>query len=157
MEQQEKPMPLSLNDVPPKSEFLHRFNGRLVGIRRWRDLDHLVARLHGSPNGWFVYLVGEAPPEQPRDASDFLRFVDQTRSMLRRDHDHDFCGIVYVDDPENPGLVKIYDPNSLGSACSSSSQPVLPGWVLSRWPPVSVGQGSPIAANRRRWWRRLFP
>ncbi len=33
-------------------------------------------------------------------------------------------GIVYVDDPVAPSLIKIYDPNNLGSTCGSSADPL---------------------------------
>jgi len=39
---------------------------------------------------------------------------------LRADHHESYCGIVYADDLDKPRLIKIYDPNNLGSSCGSS-------------------------------------
>jgi hypothetical protein len=79
--------------------------------------------------------------------------VDQ---LLRSEHDEDYCGIVYVDAPEDPRLVKIFDPNHLGASCGSSGLRVLPGWVLSRDPPLDLQAAVPPTRSRRRWWQALF-
>jgi hypothetical protein len=59
--------------------------------------------------------------------------------LLREEHREAYCGIVYADDLENPRLIKIYDPNKLGSSCGSSKNPPGPGWIMSRLPPDGPG------------------
>ena len=76
--------------------------------------------------------------------------------LLRDEHRESFCGIVYADDLQNPRLIKIYDPNNLGSSCGSSKNPPGPGWIMSRLPPEGLGVDKPPPAGRRRWWRALF-
>ena len=85
-----------------------------------------------------------------------VRFIDEIDALLRREHEHDYCGIVYADDLETPRLIKIFDPNHLGSSCGSSGQPTPPGWVVSLLPPEDVSDAMPLANNRRRWWQRLL-
>ena len=81
---------------------------------------------------------------------------EQIDELLRREHDEQYCGIVYVDDVNAPSFVKIFDPNNLGVSCGYSDSPPLPGWILSKLPPVDLQAPVPQPGNRRRWWRRLF-
>jgi hypothetical protein len=55
--------------------------------------------------------------------------------LLRDEHRESYCGIVYADDLDKPRLIKIYDPNNLGSSCGSSKNPPGPGWIMSRCAP----------------------
>jgi hypothetical protein len=75
---------------------------------------------------------------------------------LRAEHHESYCGIVYADDLENPSLIKIYDPNNLGSSCGSSKTPHPPGWVMSRLPPDEIIAPRAAPENRKRWWQGLL-
>jgi len=141
----------------PELDFLQRFEAGSTGILYWEQLDQLWERLRERADaGWYVYAVGDDVPDQPVPEETFRRFVDEIDALLRRDHDEDYCGIVYVDDREHPEFVKIFDPNNLGSSCGSSGLRVLPGWVVSRVPPVDLEVAVPPTGSRRRWWQRLF-
>jgi len=73
------------------------------------------------------------------------------------DHGEDYCGIVYVDNKQQPSLIKIYDPNHLGSSCGSSgAPPPLPGWTISLEQPCDLQLAFAPPANRRRWWQNIF-
>ncbi len=138
------------------AEFLSRFRGSFSGVLRWDQLDRFWERLRaGVDDGWYVYAVGEAPPTAPVAAARLLAFIDELDPLLRREHDEDYCGIVYADDLDAPTFVKIFDPNNLGVSCGYSDNPPLPGWILSRIPPADLG-ALPPPGGRRRWWRRLF-
>ena len=105
----------------------------------------------------YIYAVGEAPPSEPVSTSDFNRFIDEIDGLLRKEHTEDYCGIVYVDDPNDPSFIKIYDPNNLGMVCGSSgAPPPYPGWILTLIPPENLDEALTPAGNRRRWWQRLF-
>lgn len=146
----------------PASPFLNAFRGGFINILRWEQLDALWATLRNGPgnqpgNGWYLYAVGETPPDMPVSPAALDTFLIEIDLLLRQEHDEDYCGIVYVDDRDDPAFVKIYDPNNLGSVCGSSgAPPPLPGWILSRLPPEDLPAAFPPPGNRRRWWRRLF-
>ncbi len=141
-----------------RSAFLRAFRGGFTGILRWPQLDALWARLRDRADaGWYVYSVGDPPPTEPASAEALERFLTEVDALLRREHEEDYCGIVYVDDPREPTFVKIFDPHNLGVSCGYSDSPPLPGWILSRIPPVDLPEALPKPAGRRRWWRRLFP
>lgn len=138
--------------------FLQAFKGRFTNMLRWEQLDAFWDTLRGrADRGWYIYAVGERPPEAPVDATDLGRFIDEIDVLLRREHQERYCGIVYVDEPAEPRFIKIYDPNNLGSVCGSSgAPPPLPGWILSRLRPVDLEVALPPPNNRRRWWRSVF-
>ncbi len=135
--------------------FLEAFKGSFSSALRWPQLDALWDRIRTVPDGWYVYAIGEPPPEQPMTAEDLARFIGEIDGLLRREHDEAYCGIVYSDSPESPTMIKIYDPNNLGVSCGYSDNPPLPGWVMSRERPVDL-EAARQPAGRRRWWQRLF-
>ncbi|WP_018862733.1 MULTISPECIES: hypothetical protein [unclassified Thioalkalivibrio] len=138
-------------------DFLQRFQAGSTGVLHWSDLDAVWARLREQADDhWYIYAVGESVPPEPAARADFLHFIEEVDRLLRRDHDEDYCGIVYVDDRDAPTFVKIFDPNHLGASCGSSGLRILPGWVLSRVPPVDLQAVMPPTGSRRRWWQRLF-
>ncbi len=132
------------------------FRGSFTGMLRWEDLDALWQTVHGNAAGWYVYAIGEAPPAAPAGAEEVRRFIAEVDALLRKEHEEDYCGIVYADSRTEPTMIKIFDPNNLGVSCGFSDNPPLPGWVLSRLPPVTLYDKSHRPENRRRWWRRLW-
>jgi hypothetical protein len=145
------------NVADPDQAYLRAFKGSFTSALRWHQLDALWDRVRErSADDWYIYAVGEAPPTEPSDAAHVERFLTEVDKLLRDEHREDYCGIVYADDLEAPSFVKIYDPNNLGVACGCSDNPPLPGWLMSRIPPVDIPAAQEVAKNRRRWWHRLF-
>ncbi len=140
-----------------ETSFLEQFNGGFAGILHWHQLDALWALLRRDGDGsWYLYAVGEEPPVSAATAEQLDRFVGEVDELLRREHHHDYCGVVYVDSRDAPRLVKIFDPNHLGSSCGSSGVRVLPGWVVSRTAPVDLQAAMPPTRSRQRWWRQIL-
>lgn len=136
--------------------FEKKLNGTLYGLMRWTDWDALQTRLLAEAgNRWFAYAVGTDMPAVPVPPAALQVLLEEIDGLLRRDHDEDYLGIVYVDDLDTPSLIKIYDPNNLGSACGSIGYKVPPGWVLSLDPPSDISAFTPLPGNRRRWWAGL--
>lgn len=144
-----------MTDVPSPSEFERLYGGRLYGVMSWNDLSNFWQRLDTAA-GWYLYAVGEPAPAEPATAAEVQHFVHHVDALLRKEHHEDYCGIVYADDLASPRLVKIYDPNHLGSSCGSSKHPPLPGWVMSRDLPCDLMPHGPVPSGRRRWWQSLF-
>lgn len=138
--------------------FLQSYRGYFRNLLKWHELDALWERLRSdSEKAWYIYAVGEFPPETKATPSQLQRFIDEVDQLLHKEHDEDYCGIVYVDNSESPSLIKIYDPNNLGSVCGPGiGPPPLPGWVLSLQLPCDLNAAFPPPANRRRWWQRLI-
>ncbi len=140
-----------------QTDFRSVFKGTFAGIMRWEQLDQLWQRVRDDAAGaWYLYAVGEEPPSEIMSESEVVHFIEQVDELLRKEHEEDYCGIVYVDDASAPGFVKIFDPNNLGVSCGYSDNPPLPGWILSKLPPVDLQAPVPQPGNRRRWWQRLF-
>lgn len=137
--------------------FLRAFRGSFTSALRWHQLDALWERVRERADaGWYLYAVGEAPPCEPAGKTRVLTFVSEIDKLLREEHDEDYCGIVYADDLSEPGFLKIYDPHNLGVSCGYSDNPPLPGWVMSRIPPVDLSAERAGPKSRKRWWERLF-
>ncbi len=137
------------------SEFDALFDGTLHSLLSWEQLAAFWERLDPA-GGWYLYAVGEALPEAPADADHVLAFVHEIDDLLRKEHREDYCGIVYANDLDNPSLIKIYDPNNLGTSCGSGKHRILPGWIMSRVPPSDLSPSHLVPQNRRRWWRAFL-
>jgi len=139
------------------SSYVQNFRGGFYGVLRWPQLDLLWSQLRSQDNPqWYIYAVGESPPEQISTTSEMNQFIDEIDALLRKEHKEDYCGIVYVDNKENPQFIKIYDPNNLGVVCGFSDNPPLPGWTISIDKPVDLNVAIPPPNNRRRWWQKLM-
>jgi hypothetical protein len=136
--------------------FQQHYTGRFVNMLRWHQLDELWDRVKTQSSGWYIYFVGETVPTTPVDTAALKQFIQEIDKLLRKEHDYDYCGIVYADDKETPSMIKIFDPNNLGAVCGSSGSKVHPRWLLTRIPPEAIVDDAPTPANRKRWWQRLF-
>ena len=133
------------------------YRGRLVAINQWEDLDEFWNVMHSiADESWYIYAIGERPPKDPAPTEKVHEFILEIDTLLRKDHDEEYCKIVYADDHKHPSFVKIYDPNNLGVVCGSSDNPPLPGWTLSKQQPINLEAAFPPPGNRRRWWQKMF-
>ena len=140
-----------------QQNYLDAFRGRFTSLMRWHHLDDFWENFKQQvDDGWYIYHVGDVPPESPVDRNKLLEFIREIDTLLHQEHEEDYCGIVYTDDKESPSYIKIFDPNNLGVSCGYSEKPPLPGWILSRIPPIELEEALYPAANRRRWWKRVF-
>ena len=150
------------------TEFQSLYTGRLWSVMGWDQLTTLWQRVDPAA-GWYLQAVGVAGPRSSipgtqsaptianaADAATVSAFITRIDTLLRTEHHESYCGIVYADDLDNPRLIKIYDPNNLGSSCGSSKNPPLPGWIMSRVPPDEIASARPAPENRRRWWQGLL-
>jgi hypothetical protein len=137
--------------------FLLGYKGYLSNLLKWEDLDAFWQTLRNHADcGWYIYAVGEEPPQHTSTAEQLTAFIEEIDKLLHREHQEDYCGIVYVNDRESPSLIKIFDPNHLGSSCGPGFGEVLPGWVLSTMPPVDLQASVAPPNSRRRWWQKLI-
>ena len=136
------------------SEFDRIFNGMLFSLMSWEQLAEFWPRINRDA-GWYLYAIGEDLPATPSSALQVETFIREVDALLRRDHEENYCGIVYADNLEQPSLIKIYDPHNLGVSCGSSTNPPLPGWIMSTLQPTEMAARGIIPANRKRWWQSL--
>lgn len=136
------------------NEFMKHYRGKFIGLLSWNDFDGFMSMLgKETPSDWYIYHLDETPPENVTTTEDWQPFLSRTAAYIRDKHKEDYCGVVYVDDKQNPSMVKIFDPGNLGVSCGFSDQPPLPAWVLSRLPPVDL-----VEATRSEvtpWWQRF--
>lgn len=137
------------------SQFERAFRGLFFGVMKWEDLARFWERIDPA-DGWYLYAVGEPPPAAPSSPGEVREFVTRVDELLRREHRESYCGIVYADNLDRPGFVKIFDPAYLGASCGSSRNPPLPGWTMSLIPPTELQRKGPLPESRRRWWRGIF-
>jgi hypothetical protein len=139
-----------------ETDFLKKYRGFLSGVLKWDELSRLWETISEQQQSWFIYAVGETPPDMPATPEQLDKFIHSIDELLRKEHEEDYCGIVYVDDVKAPSLVKIYDPNNLGVVCGYSENPPLPGWVMSQIAPLDLQQAFPPSGSRKRWWQKIF-
>lgn len=139
------------------SQFRQAFRGRFDNVLRWEQLENLLTVLNADAGaGWYIYAIGEQPPAEQAGADQVRHFLTEITALLRKEHDEDYCGIVFTDSMQEPSFVKFFDPNNLGVSCGFSDNPPLPGWILSKIEPADLQSTAPLPGNRRRWWQRLF-
>lgn len=144
-------------DMSIKEAYISTFRGSFTSTMRWHDLDAFWQVLKAqADDGWYIYAVGETAPERTSEKAQLLSFIDNIDELLHKEHEEDYCGIVYVDNKEAPEFIKIFDPNNLGVSCGFSDNPPLPGWILSRLQPVELETALNPPKNRQRWWQQLF-
>ena len=137
--------------------FAKTFTGLFYGMTKWPDLDALWLKVKSQINDdWYIYAVGDEVPNSTTEASLVVKFVDEIDVLLRKEHDEEYCGIVYVDNVEEPSFIKIFDPNNLGVSCGFSDHPPLPGWVMSKMKPSDLEVAFPPPKSRQRWWKKIF-
>ncbi len=136
--------------------FEQRVWGRFVGVLRWPQLEALWGRVGATSSGWYIYDVEVPPPVRPAATEELIGFLKRVDKHLRQEHEHEYCGIVYVDDLRQPSLIKIYDPSNLGAVCGPSGHRVLPRWVISRVQPCALREYGSSDLPPMRWWRRIF-
>ncbi len=135
----------------------HFKTGRFESLMRWEQLDEFWQTLRSQvDDSWYVYAVGEQAPEEPQDKESTLQFIEKINTLLRKEHEESYCGIVYADSHQTPEFIKIFDPNNLGVSCGFSENPPLPGWIMSKMKPVDLQDALQPANNRRRWWQKIF-
>lgn len=139
-----------------ENNFKERMNGRFYGMLQWADLDALWLRVRAEPEGWYAALTGHEPPSAPLTAAELDKFITEIDALLHKEHHYDYCGVVYVDEPGKPTLLKIFDPFNMGSGCRVGGDPIPPLWVLSRIQPTALAGNMPLTNSRRRWWQELF-
>ena len=141
---------------PTSEPFIAAYQGKFSSMLRWPQLDELWQHVRQSNQSWHIYAVGELPPSQPVSQQQLDTFLTEITILLTKEHQEDYCGIVYADDKTTPSFIKIYDPNNLGVVCGFSSNPPLPGWILSVLAPVDLNAALPQTGSRQRWWQRIF-
>lgn len=151
------PTTQTAQNINVQNEYLGAFRGRFVSLMRWPQLDEFWDILRGfADDGWYIYHVGHEVPTAPVEKDKLLRFIDEIDVLLRKEHEEDYCGIVYTDSNTEPSYIKIFDPHNLGVTCGFSEKPPLPGWILSRIPPIELEEALYPPGNRRKWWQRIF-
>ena len=137
--------------------FYEAFKGSFTSYMRWPELDELWMQLkQNQSRQWYIYAIGEDVPESTISHIEFCKFINEINALLIKDHQEEYCGIVYADSKENPSFIKIFDPNNLGVSCGFSNNPPLPGWILSTLPPKPLEDKNVLTQQRKRWWQTLW-
>ncbi len=136
----------SKNDIDDKNnsetdtaDFLTRYKGCFTNMLRWPQVDALWQTLITQHDkSWFLYSTNKPAPANPSSHETLIAYIKDIDTQIREQHKYDYCGIVYVDEPASPNLIKIYHPKNLGASCGSSGSRPIPGWILSTIAPVDL-------------------
>lgn len=122
---------------PTSPDFQTLYSGYTKGVLRWPRYDQLIAWLREHNNGWYIYQTDTSPPETPATAEELIDFLDTIGEHFRALHGQPYCGYVYVDDFDQPNIIKIYHPKNMGSSCSAGGK-FIPAIILTQVPPDNV-------------------
>lgn len=125
------------------NSFSEKYTGSFKSLLQWSDFDDYWESLKEiEKNGWYVSVPSLTPDLTPKSDEDINRFLDEIAVLIHKYHQERVCGIVYVDDLDNPNMIKIYDPNNLGYSCGSSPIKPFAGWVISTMLPEAMENAS---------------
>ena len=139
--------------------YLEKYKSKFYGMLHWSDLDALWRNLENramsqTNTQWYIYDLNAQPPVTSTSNSELLSFVRNIDQWLRDTHQEKYCGVVYADDKENPGFIKIFHPKRMGhGVCSIAKDAPFPGWVISTLKPTDLNQPQAASAS---WWKK-FP
>ncbi|HHN66567.1 MAG TPA: hypothetical protein ENK15_00830 [Thermopetrobacter sp.] len=106
--------------------------------------------MRAAPAGWYVRdFTTRGIPDAPLNERDFLTFLDEAETFLRKRQRAEYCGFVYLDDMQNPVFIKVFDPRKMGSACGCGGD-VKPRWTISRMPPRPLPSEQAVAQAAKR-------
>ena len=143
--------------LPIESNFNELFNGKFYGVLRWQQLNHIWDVVKSDEaESRYIYEINESTPETATKNNDLTLKIEQIDLHLRKEHDEDYCGIVYADNLENPEFIKVFDPENLGTSCSIAKTPPLPKWIISKVKPQVLTLKKEDTNKPKRWIGKLF-
>lgn len=139
------------------SNFKELFKGKFYGVLRWHQLDHTwdVVKLEKA-EGWYIYEINKSIPDIVTQNNALTIEIERIDQYLRKKHNEDYCGIVYVDNLDKPEFIKVFDPQSLGTSCSIAKTPPLPKWIISKVKPHELTLQKEVTNKPKRWLGNLF-
>ncbi len=137
------------------TDYIQAYTGRSHGVLRWPQLDALWQTVQ-EKGSWYIYKIGSDLPEQVASAAELATFIAEADPFLRESHDEDYCGVVYTDSFEAPGLLKIYHPKKMGAGCGSAGYTILPMWTLSTAAPVDLLDWAAHKDVKPSWWKQMM-
>lgn len=134
----------------PDTDFWRAFQGRFHGFPTWAMQDRFWPVLKQSGGDWYVFDLDRGSlPDSPASAAAFSALLTEAEEMFEPARSRSFAGVVFADDAENPGFVKLFDPWKMGASCGSSGERILPRWVLSRMKPDALpAEAEPVPAKK---------
>jgi len=141
------------------SEFAERYWGRFSGCIRWEQAEAVAAAVADSGGTWYAV----APEDGPEAAVATLSAAEAAARLrehiaeMQRIKGGAYCNLVFVDEPDSPGLIKAFHPRRSGDACRVGGDPIPPWLLLSRYPVESaVYAPAPAEAAPVPLWRRVL-
>jgi len=120
------------------SNFIERFNGRFNGIMNLEECFEFFNNLKSNPCDWYLYDTDKSPSVETLSKESFIQSIEEIKNIIKTDHSESYCGLVYVDDLNNPEFFKIFHPKNMGKTCGGSDNPPLPRWVFSKTLPENL-------------------
>ena len=79
-------------DISPM--FVEAFRGSFTSMMRWPHLDDFWLLLNQqADDNWYIYAVGEQPPEETVAKDTLLTFIKEIDILLRKEHDEDYLAL----------------------------------------------------------------
>ena len=140
-----------------ESNFKKLFRCKFYGVLRWYQLDHVWDVVKSDKaDGWYINEINKSVPDTITQDTDLILQIEQIDQYLRKEHDEDYCGIVYVDNLDKPEFIKVFDPKKLGTSCSIAKTPSLPKWTISKVKPQDLTLQKETSNKPKHWLGNLF-
>ena len=142
--------------------FPQRLKGRFNGLVRLADAWTLAAGVVAY-EGW--YLLDPSKPAEIKEVSgsEVGCHLEELLEEILREEKGVWSTLVYVQDIQDPQIIKVYHPRRAGCGCGGQGG-ILPWWVLTRIKPEPVPEWEQASAELNRpekrggfpWLKKLF-
>ncbi|MBF0124426.1 MAG: hypothetical protein HQL60_03715 [Magnetococcales bacterium] len=148
------------------TSFSERLQGRFDGLIRLADVERLRQAMIAN-TGWYLIEPGVLSPtnEAAMDGITACHHLDKLVTEILRIERGVWSTLIYVQELEDPWIVKIYHPRRAGCGCGSGSDTILPWWVMTRLQPEPIAEWQAVTScttepmqhdQPAAWWRRLW-
>ena len=127
----------------PQSEFWRQYSGRASGILHWPDMDAFWQQLQQTNGDFYVFDPDEDAPGKPLSGAALQASFAEAKALVYSRRNQPISGAVYVDNHDDPGFIKVFDPGNMGSSCNCSTGAAMPRFIFSRAKPESLPLAPP--------------
>lgn len=115
----------------PDTTYWRHYQGAFSSLLKWEDVDAFWGQLAATEAHWYVFEKEKAAPQSPATEAQFSEILKAAEALVNARRKLSYSGAIYLDSPDAPSMIKIFDPVNMGSVCACSGERIMPKYILS--------------------------